>query len=238
MITPEPRVIVALDYADAQPALDLAQRLDPGRCRVKIGKELFTAAGPALVEQLARAGFGVFLDLKFHDIPNTVGSACRAAARLGVWMLNVHALGGRAMLEAAREAIPTTEAAPKVIAVTLLTSMAETDLADVGIGGTPEQTVLRLANLAKACGLDGVVCSAREALALRAACGERFCLVTPGIRAAGAQADDQQRVMTASRAIASGADYLVVGRPITRAPDPLAALERINAEIADTMRPL
>ena len=228
----DPKVIVALDFPDARSALDLARRLDPQQCRVKVGKELFTAAGPALVEELAGRGFGVFLDLKFHDIPNTVASACRAAAKLGVWMLNVHALGGRGMLEAAREAIPTSDASPRLIAVTLLTSMSQSDLTDVGIDGTPESTVLRLATLARSCALDGVVCSAREAGALRQALGPRFDLVTPGIRAADAAADDQQRVATPEGAIAAGASYLVIGRPITRAPDPLAALEGINREIA------
>lgn len=234
----DPKVIVALDFPDARTALDFVQRVDPLQSRVKVGQELFTAAGPVVVEQLVKRGFGVFLDLKYHDIPNTVASACRAAARLGAWMLNVHASGGKAMLEAAREAIPRGGTAPKLIAVTLLTSMGETDLADVGIEGTPDEIVLRLALLAKMSGLDGVVCSAREAPALRAACGREFCLVTPGIRSADAQAHDQQRVMTAADAIASGANYLVVGRPITRAPDPLKALERINQEIAATMRAL
>jgi orotidine-5'-phosphate decarboxylase len=226
------KIIVALDYADAKSALELAQRLDPKQCRVKVGKELFTAAGPVLVEDLVKRGFGVFLDLKFHDIPNTVAAACRAAAKLGVWMLNVHASGGRAMLEAARESIPPGANAPKLIAVTLLTSMAQDDLPELGVAGTAEDVVLRLASLADACGLDGVVCSAREASALRARCRAGFELVTPGIRPADAAADDQQRIMTPDSAIRAGATYLVIGRPITRAPDPLAALTRINAEIA------
>lgn len=230
MSAADPRVIVALDFSDAKSALDLVQRLRPDACRVKIGKELFTAAGPALVETIVTRGFGVFLDLKFHDIPNTVGSACRAAQSLGIWMLNVHALGGRAMLRAAREALQGASA-PKLIAVTVLTSMAEADLAEVGIPGTPADSVARLALLAKDCDLDGVVCSAVEASALRSACGESFCLVTPGIRPRESSADDQQRVATPARAIAAGADYLVVGRPITRAPDPLAALDRINDEV-------
>jgi orotidine-5'-phosphate decarboxylase len=230
-----PRVIVALDYADATSALALARRLDPARCRLKIGKELFTAAGPALVEQLAAGGFGVFLDLKYHDIPSTVAAACRAASQLGVWMLNVHALGGHAMLVAAREAVAAAATPPKLIAVTVLTSMGQDDLSAVGISGTPEAAVLRLAALARAAGLDGVVCSAREARALRAACGESFCLVTPGIRPSGGGADDQQRVMTPAQAISAGADYLVIGRPITRAPDPLAALEAVEREIESTM---
>ena len=228
----DPKVIVALDFADAQQALDLAQRLDPQQCRLKVGKELFTAAGPALVGQLVARGFGVFLDLKFHDIPNTVASACRAAAKLGVWMMNVHALGGRSMLEAARDAVPPGDGSPRLIAVTLLTSMGQPDLADLGMDGTPESTVLRLAALAQQCRVDGVVCSAREAASLRQACGAGFDLVTPGIRAADAAGDDQQRVATPSGAVAAGASYLVIGRPITRAADPLGALERINLEIA------
>jgi len=229
---PDPKVIVALDFADADSALGLVQRLDPQACKVKVGKELFTAAGPRLIEELVARGFAVFLDLKFHDIPNTVASACRAAAQLGVWMLNVHATGGKAMLAAAREAIPATEGAPKLIAVTLLTSMGADDLADVGIAGAPEEVVLRLALLARAAKLDGVVCSALETTSLRAACGEEFCLVTPGIRPLHAAGDDQQRTMTPAGAIAAGANYLVVGRPITRAPDPLAVLQSINREIA------
>jgi orotidine-5'-phosphate decarboxylase len=227
----EPRVIVALDFADARAALDLAQRLDPRHCRVKVGKELFTAGGPRVVERLASAGFGVFLDLKFHDIPNTVSGACRAAAALGVWMLNVHAFGGRAMLAAARESLPAGPPSPRLIAVTLLTSMGAQDLADIGVQGTPRELVVRLARLARETGLDGVVCSAQEVSALRAACGDEFCLVTPGIRSADTTQEDQQRIMTPAGAIANGSDYLVVGRPITRAPDPLAALERINDEI-------
>ena len=227
----DPRIIVALDYAEAKAALELVQRLDPAQCRVKVGKELFTAAGPALVEDLARRGFGVFLDLKFHDIPNTVGAACRTAAALGVWMLNVHASGGRAMLEAARAAIPHGADEPLLIAVTVLTSMSDADLAEIGMTGTAEDAVLRLASLTDACGLDGVVCSARETASLREQCRPGFTLVTPGIRPASAAADDQQRVMTPADAIHAGSSYLVIGRPITRASDPLEALERINAEI-------
>jgi orotidine-5'-phosphate decarboxylase len=234
----EPRVIVALDFSDETGALDLAARLDPALCRLKVGKELFTAAGPRVVHQLVGRGFSIFLDLKFHDIPNTVASACRAAARLGVWMLNVHASGGRAMLRAAREAVPVGAHSPKLIAVTLLTSMAASDLSETGVSGTPEQIVLRLSLLARDCALDGVICSVLEAGLLRDRCGDSFCLVTPGIRPADAAADDQQRVATPAAAIAAGASYLVVGRPITRAPDPLAALRRINNEIASAMRPV
>jgi orotidine-5'-phosphate decarboxylase len=231
-----PRIIVALDFPQVQPALDLASRLDPAQCRVKVGSELFTSAGPALVEELVKRGFGVFLDLKFHDIPNTVAAACRAATGLGVWMLNVHASGGPAMLEAAREAIAVTADAPRLIAVTVLTSMSAQDLTAVGLNETPDEGVLRLALLARNCGLDGVVCSAREAAMLRKQCGDEFLLVTPGIRPADADTNDQQRIMTPAAAIGAGADYLVIGRPITRAPDPLQALARINQEIAGTMR--
>ena len=232
MSQPDPKVIVALDFADAAEARALAQRLDPAQCRVKVGKELFTAAGPALIEGLVSRGFGVFLDLKFHDIPNTVAAACRAAAGLGVWMLNVHASGGKAMLFAAREAIPASDSAPKLVAVTLLTSMDESDLEDVGLTGTPEEVVVRLARLAKKCALDGVVCSAQEAPALRTMCGTSFALVTPGIRPSDAAVNDQSRVVTPVQAIANGANYLVIGRPITRAANPLEVLERINADIA------
>lgn len=227
----DPKVIVALDFPDAKTALALAGRLDPSHCRVKVGSELFTAAGPALVETLASRGFGVFLDLKFHDIPNTVAAACRSASRLGVWMLNVHAAGGRAMLEAARSAVPAAEGAPKVIAVTVLTSMSDADIADIGVAGPVEAAVQRLAALVQRCGLDGVVCSAQEAPALRESLGAAFCLVTPGIRPAQASIDDQERIMTPAGALANGSSYLVIGRPITRAGDPLAALAAINAEI-------
>jgi orotidine-5'-phosphate decarboxylase len=230
-VTADPRVIVALDFPDAKGALALAQRLDPQQCRVKVGKELYTAAGPSLVEQLQRAGFAVFLDLKFHDIPNTVAGACAAAAQLGVWMVNVHALGGRAMMAAAREAIAKSRKPPRLVAVTLLTSMAAADLADVGMTGGPQDAVLRLARLAQASGLEGVVCSPQEAGVLRRQCGKDFLLVTPGIRPADAGQDDQQRVATPRAATEAGANYLVIGRPITRAPDPIAALRAINDEI-------
>jgi orotidine-5'-phosphate decarboxylase len=229
---PGPRVIVALDYASAAEALSFAERLDPARCRVKVGKELFTVAGPVLVEQLVARGFDLFLDLKYHDIPNTVASACRSAAKLGAWMINVHASGGRAMMMAAREALAGLAQPPKLIAVTVLTSLGAEDLRETGHSESPEALVERLARLSAASGMDGVVCSAQEAPRLRAACGLQFCLVTPGIRLADAEQDDQKRIVTPRAAIAGGADYLVVGRPITRAADPLAVLDRINAEIA------
>lgn len=227
-----PRIVVALDFADAAGALALVDRLSPGLCGVKVGKELFTAAGPALIQKLVRLDYRVFLDLKYHDIPNTVAGACKAATALGVWMINVHALGGRAMMEAARDALMREASPPKLIAVTLLTSMGERDLLDVGMMGSPDDIVLRLARLTKQCGLDGVVCSPWEALMLRRDCGVDFCLVTPGIRPAQAVGDDQVRVATPRFAVDNGADYLVIGRPITRAPDPLAALQAINGEIA------
>jgi len=227
----DPRVIVALDYPEAAPALALVGRLQPALCRLKVGKELFTAAGPGLIEQLQQRGFEVFLDLKFHDIPNTVAQACKAAASLGVWMVNVHALGGRKMLEAAREAIVNSTKQPRLIAVTLLTSMTQQDLADIGINATPAEMVLRLALLTRDSGLDGVVCSAQEAALLRRQCGKEFCLVTPGIRPAQASLDDQSRVMTPLAALQAGSSYLVIGRPITRAADPLQALLDINREI-------
>ncbi len=227
----DPKIIVALDYPAAAPALALADRLQPTLCRLKVGKELFTATGPALLEQLMKRGFEIFLDLKFHDIPNTAAQACKAAANLGVWMVNVHALGGRKMLEAAREAVNNSAQRPKLIAVTVLTSMAQEDFADIGIGATPAEMVLRLAWLARDSGLDGVVCSAQEATLLRGQCGKEFCLVTPGIRPAQASLDDQSRVMTPLAALQAGSSYLVIGRPVTQAADPLQALLDINKEI-------
>ncbi len=226
------RVVVALDFQEVDAALDFVQRLDPALCRVKVGKELFTVAGPALVEQLAGRGFDVFLDLKYHDIPNTVAAACKSAAALGVWMMNVHASGGRAMMQAAREALAGLPRPPLLIAVTVLTSLNADDLREIGHAESPQALAERLARLAAASGMDGVVCSAQEAPLLRRACGESFCLVTPGIRLADAAQDDQKRIVTPQTAISNGADYLVVGRPITRAADPLAVLERINADVS------
>lgn len=227
------RIIVALDYPAAAPALALAQRLEPKLCRLKVGKELFTSAGPQLVEQLQQRGFEVFLDLKFHDIPNTTAQACKAAALLGVWMVNVHASGGRRMMEAAREALANIERRPKLVAVTVLTSMAQEDLRDIGIAASPPEMVSRLAQLAHDSGLDGVVCSAQEASMLRQQCGKDFCLVTPGIRPANVAANDQSRIMTPLSAIKAGSSYLVIGRPITQASDPLLALQEIIRDIGD-----
>ena len=220
-------VIVALDFPHQDQALALADRLDPAHCRLKVGKELFTREGPAMVTSLQQRGFEVFLDLKFHDIPNTVAKACAAAADLGVWMLNVHASGGRRMMEAAREAVIQAGSNTRLIAVTVLTSMEREDLAEVGLDLEPLEQVQRLAALARDCGLQGVVCSAREATPLRQALGNGFQLVTPGIRPEGAQAGDQRRVMTPAQARDAGVDYLVIGRPIVQAADPGAALQAV-----------
>ncbi len=227
----EPRIIVAMDFARQEPALALVERLDPRRCRLKVGKEMFTRCGPALVERLGGMGFEVFLDLKFHDIPNTVAAACAAAADLGVWMTNLHASGGRRMMEAAREALAQRDNPPLLIAVTVLTSLDASDLEAIGCPGEPRQRVLGLATLARDAGLDGVVCSPQEAAPVRAALGPGFRLVTPGVRPAGAAVGDQKRVMTPAEARAAGADYLVIGRPITAAVDPLAALAMIEHEL-------
>lgn len=230
-----PRLIVALDYPDADSALALAARLSPALCRLKVGKELFTAAGPALVERLVGAGYGVFLDLKFHDIPQTVAQACRAACRLGVWMLNVHALGGQAMLQAAAGAVREAPQPPKLVAVTVLTSLGEADLPALGLAGPVAEAARRLAGLAHVSGLDGVVCSAWEAGDLGTRFGAGFLRVTPGIRPAQAGHDDQQRVATPASALAMGATHLVVGRPVTRAPDPLQAARDIAREMGEPL---
>ncbi len=227
----DPRVIVALDFAETAQALALVEYLDPAQCRLKVGKELFTRSGPALVETLQEKGFEVFLDLKFHDIPNTVAKACKAAADLGVWMVNVHAMGGRKMMEAAREAVASAPHRPRLIAVTVLTSMSDADLAEIGLQGSPEDNVRRLAGLAESAGLDGVVCSPREVDMLRNTIGGNFQLVTPGVRPVGAALNDQTRVATPEDAIRAGSSYLVIGRPITQADDPLAALRAINEGI-------
>lgn len=224
------RIIVALDYPDATSANRLVTQLDPTLCRLKVGKELFTAEGPAFVSSLVDKGYGVFLDLKFHDIPTTVAKACSAASRLGVWMLNLHASGGRAMMEAAREAVDKAAVPPKLIAVTVLTSMDQPALNEIGVSGMLQDQVLRLARLTAQSRLDGVVCSAQEAPLLRKEIGHDFLLVTPGIRPADASLDDQSRVLTPSAALQQGSSYLVIGRPITQAADPLAALQRIHLE--------
>jgi orotidine-5'-phosphate decarboxylase len=228
----DPKIIVALDYADSSSALKLVEQLDPALCRLKVGKELFTAAGPQFVESLARSDFGVFLDLKFHDIPNTVAKACSAASNLGIWMLNVHASGGSEMMQAAKQAIESSTSKPLLIAVTVLTSMNQQTLGQIGIQTDLATHVLNLAKLTQQAGLDGVVCSALEAKMLRAQLGETFCLVTPGIRPANASKDDQSRIVTPSDALSLGSSYLVIGRPITQAADPLIALQQISAECA------
>lgn len=226
------RVIVALDFPDAAAALAMAARLDPALCRVKVGKELFVAAGPAVVESLHARGFEVFLDLKFHDIPNTVAGACRTAARLGVWMVNVHASGGSAMMRAAREAAAGFARPPLVIAVTVLTSLADADLAEIGFPGGAAGNVSRLAGLAHASGLDGIVCSAEEAAMVRGALGPAFVTVTPGIRLPGDAKGDQSRVVTPQDAVRQGAHYLVIGRPVTQSADPAATLHAIARSLA------
>ena len=230
-----PRVIVALDFPDAHAAQTFAERLSPAHCRLKVGMELFTAAGPKVVENLVSRGFDVFLDLKYHDIPTTVARACTQAASLGVWMLNVHVLGGKKMLLAAREAVDRFARRPLLIGVTLLTSHGADDIADLGWerDGVAHH-VERLAGLAEAAGLDGVVCSPQETAQLRRRFGKDFLLVTPGVRPAGAVTDDQIRTRTPAAAVAEGSDYLVIGRPITRAPDPVSALAAINREIEAT----
>ncbi|HLQ27332.1 MAG TPA: orotidine-5'-phosphate decarboxylase [Acidiferrobacterales bacterium] len=226
------RIIVALDYPSAGQALAFLKRVSPKQCRVKVGLELYTAAGPHIIEQLTKPGFDVFLDLKFHDIPNTVARACQRAAERGVWMLNVHALGGGAMLAAAREAIAGFAARPLLLGVTILTSHGQSDIEQLGLPGTVEQNVINLAQLAYRAGLDGVVCSAQEANSLRQKFGQNYVLVTPGIRLAGSAPDDQNRVLSPREAVKQGADYLVIGRPVTQAADPGAVLEEINKQIS------
>ncbi len=224
-------VIVALDFASAAQALSLAEQLSPAQCRLKVGKELFTREGPAVVKALQERGFEIFLDLKFHDIPNTTAAAVRAAAELGVWMVNVHAAGGRRMMLAAREALQQGGHKTSLIAVTVLTSMERADLAEIGLDVEPLDQVKRLAALTYDCGLDGVVCSAQEASLLRGLYGTGFQLVTPGIRPADTAAGDQRRIMTPVQAQAAGVSYMVIGRPITQAADPAAALQAINREL-------
>lgn len=220
-------LIVALDVPHLEAALQLADELDPGKCRVKVGKELYTREGPAVIKALHGRGFEIFLDLKFHDIPNTVAQACRVAVDLGVWMLNVHAGGGARMLEAAREAVDQEDTAARLIAVTVLTSMTAEDLQAVGVNSSPAEQVLRLARMAQQAGLDGVVCSAQEATLLRTELTSGFQLVTPGIRLTADSTDDQRRIMTPVEAIAAGVNYLVIGRPITQAEQPSAVLDAV-----------
>ena len=225
-------IIVALDYSQPDQALAMADRLDPAKVRVKVGKELFTRGGPDVVRALHDKGFQVFLDLKFHDIPNTVAGAVSAAADMGVWMVNVHASGGQRMMEAAANAIANHARRPHLIAVTVLTSMEAADLEQVGVTDEPRVQVQRLAELAKRSGMDGVVCSAQEASMLKAACGQQFELVTPGIRPAGVDAGDQRRVLTPVQARDAGVDYMVIGRPITQAAEPTAVVDEILQSLA------
>ncbi|MCG3728023.1 orotidine-5'-phosphate decarboxylase [Vibrio cincinnatiensis] len=228
----DPKVIVALDYEHKADALAFVDRIDPASCRLKVGKEMFTLFGPHFITELHTRGFSVFLDLKFHDIPNTCSKAVRAAAELGVWMVNVHASGGERMMTASREILePYGHDRPLLIGVTVLTSMEKCDLQGIGIEGEPEQQVMRLATLTKNSGLDGVVCSAQEASMLKSELGQAFKLVTPGIRPVGAEVGDQRRIMTPEQAIQSGSDYLVIGRPITQAVNPAQVLADINASL-------
>lgn len=226
------KVIVALDYDNQADALAFVDRIDPMSCRLKVGKEMFTLFGPDFVRELHKRGFSVFLDLKFHDIPNTCAKAVRAAAELGVWMVNVHASGGERMMSAAREILlPYGKERPLLIGVTVLTSMEQSDLAGIGLDIEPQQQVMRLASLTKNAGLDGVVCSAQEATLLKQNLGQEFKLVTPGIRPQGSEQGDQRRIMTPVEAIAAGSDYLVIGRPITQAANPADVLESINTSL-------
>jgi len=232
----ESRVIVALDYAGAEPALAFVDKVNPEQCKLKIGLELFTSAGPTLVSRLIERGFDVFLDLKFHDIPNTVAKACAAAGRLGVWMLNVHTLGGPNMLRAARDAVDALARRPLLVGVTLLTSHTQQDIGAVGLHGDLPERVDALAALAHQAGLDGVVCSPLEAAGLRSRFGNGFVLVTPGIRLEKVKADDQARTMSPRQALAQGADFLVIGRPVTQAPDPHGVLHAINRQLHESVQ--
>lgn len=223
IVTDSP-IVVAMDYDNIDDCLKIAQKLSPAQCRLKVGKELFTSAGPVVVEKLMQMGFEIFLDLKFHDIPNTTAKAVKAAANLGVWMVNVHASGGERMMVAARNALDSVSSGkkPLLIAVTVLTSMEDRDLQQIGISSSAEEQVLRLARLTHSTGLDGVVCSARESAILRSATDEHFCLVTPGIRLPESPPDDQRRTLTPVAAMAEGSSFLVIGRPVTQSADPAA----------------
>ena len=225
-------IIVALDFPSERETMQLVDQLEPSLCRLKVGKELFTRCGPSLVKKLVDKNFDVFLDLKYHDIPNTVAKACEAAASLGVWMVNVHASGGRRMMEAAVQALANKQDKPLLIAVTVLTSMSEEDLVELGVKDSPANQALKLASLTKDSGLDGIVCSAQEAPQMRSALGDDFLLVSPGIRPAGSNADDQRRIMTPTDALQAGSNYLVIGRPITQSDNPLGVLRTINSEIS------
>jgi len=227
----DPKVLIALDFDAVEKALAFVETVDASKCRLKVGKELFAIGGPQLVQALIAKGFDVFLDLKYHDIPNTVAKAVQAAARMGVWMVNVHAQGGSKMMKAAKEALAEFENPPLLIAVTILTSMGTEDLIELGLDPEPKNNVLKFAKLAQSSGLDGVVCSAQEAAMLRAELGSDFCLVTPGIRPAGSAVNDQKRIMTPADAMQAGSSYLVIGRPITQSDNPNQTLDQINASL-------
>lgn len=224
-------IVVALDYPTSAQAIEMAKQLDSSKCRVKVGKELFTASGPAIIEQLHKLNFDVFLDLKFHDIPNTCAGAVAAAAELGVWMVNVHASGGERMMAAAAEAIANKNNKPLLIAVTVLTSMEQSDLTGIGLDVSPQQQVERLAKLSKQSGMDGVVSSAQEIGLIKELCGQNFLTVTPGIRPVGSDAEDQRRIMTPEQAVNAGGDYMVIGRPITKAENP----QKVCLDIIDSL---
>lgn len=233
MSIPDPRIVVAMDFDNSEQCIAMAKRLSPSDCRLKVGKELFTACGPRIIEQLHALGFEIFLDLKFHDIPNTTSKAVKAAADLGVWMVNVHASGGERMMLAARDILEQRSGPrPLLIAVTVLTSMETVDLLAIGIECSPEDQVMRLARLTHRCGLDGIVCSALEASLMRSQFGDEFNLVTPGIRLDNSPLDDQRRTLTPAAAITAGSRYLVIGRPITQAPDPAAVCKSIIQTLA------
>lgn len=225
------KIIVALDFPSAKPAMNLVSQLDHDLCKLKVGKELFTAEGPAFVSSLVKAGFQVFLDLKFHDIPNTVAAACAVAADLGVWMMNVHASGGRKMMETASNRLAQLSNAPLLIGVTILTSLSDEEIHEIGYQGSSEQNVLNLARLAESSGLDGIVCSPLEASPVRQQVSGEFKLVTPGVRPSFSSSDDQKRIMTPADALQAGASYLVIGRPITAADNPMRNLQLIQQEI-------
>ena len=241
MIKTDPKIVVALDFDQIYKADAFIEQLEPALCRLKVGKEMFTHFGPSFVTSLVNKNYDVFLDLKFHDIPNTVAKACQAAADLGVWMVNVHASGGPKMLEYARESLGKYSAnKPLLIAVTVLTSMDQQQLTAIGINSTPEQQVLKLAKLTYESGLDGVVCSAQESSLLKSSFSgsnytrsniKDFKLITPGIRPEASAKGDQIRVMTPKQAIQAGSDYLVIGRPITQSADPLNTLIQLNNSI-------
>tara|TARA_E500000081_G_scaffold128390_1_gene136729 strand:+ start:1320 stop:2003 length:684 start_codon:yes stop_codon:yes gene_type:complete len=226
----ENRIIIPLDL-DYSQAINIAKTLDPNICRLKVGSQLFTSSGPKVINELHSLGFDIFLDLKFHDIPNTVHESVKSAADLGVWMVNVHASGGSKMLEASNKALLGYENPPLLIGVTVLTSLSEEEIKEIGLKGIKGQ-VLQLAGLVKDNGLDGVVCAASDTTAIKSKFGEEFLTVSPGIRPANSNTNDQSRVATPSEAIKNGSDYLVIGRPVTGSKNPKDALEKIYKEIS------